>query len=53
MLFKPTLKLKSVLEIDEALLTKHGIKGLILDLDNTLSMHGNENPEEGVLDWLA
>lgn len=53
MLFKPTIKLKSVLEIDENLLTKHGIKGLILDLDNTLSMHGNEDPEEGVLDWLA
>ena len=42
-----------MLSIDEAFLEKHGIKGLILDLDNTLSMHGSPAAEAGVTDWLA
>lgn len=52
MLFKPTFWLKSVLDIDENFLRSNGISALVLDLDNTLSMHGNPAAEAGVADWL-
>lgn len=48
MLFKPTFWLKSVLQIDEKFLTENGVKALVLDMDNTLSMHGNPAAEAGV-----
>lgn len=52
MLFKPTFWLKSVLRIDEDFLKKNGVTALVLDMDNTLSMHGNPAAEDGILDWL-
>lgn len=52
MLFKPKIWINSVLDIDRDFLEKHGIKALVLDLDNTLSMHGNQEPEKGVMRWL-
>ena len=52
MLFKPTFWLKSVLQIDEDFLRRNGVKALVLDMDNTLSMHGNPAAEDGVNEWL-
>lgn len=52
MLFKPTFWLKSVLAIDEDFLRKNRVRALILDMDNTLSMHGNPAAESGVPEWL-
>ena len=52
MLFKPSLWIKNVLSIDEEFLAKHGIDALILDLDNTLSMHGDPAAEQGIPEWL-
>ena len=52
MLFRPEFWLKSVLGIDEAFLAENGIDALILDLDNTLSMHGDPAAEEGIPQWL-
>ncbi len=52
MLFKPTFWLNSVLMIDEDFLRENLVEALVLDLDNTLSMHGDPVPEEGVEDWL-
>lgn len=52
MLFKPTYWLKSVLAIDEKFLKEHDVHALVLDMDNTLSMHGNPRAEEGVSEWL-
>ena len=52
MLFKPDIWIKNVLRIDEDFLKKHGIDALILDLDNTLSMHGDPAAEEGIPEWL-
>ena len=52
MLFKPTVWIKNVLSIDRELLEKHHIDALILDLDNTLSMHGSPAAENGVFEWL-
>ena len=52
MLFKPTFWLNSVLMIDEDFLRENRVEALVLDLDNTLSMHGDPVPEEGAEDWL-
>ncbi len=52
MLFKPTFWLKSVLQIDEEFLRKNHVKALVLDMDNTLSMHGDPAAEAGVDEWL-
>lgn len=52
-IFKPTFALRSVLEITPASLESHGIKALILDVDNTLTTHDNPVPAEGVIDWIA
>ena len=52
MLLKPKIKLNSVREINSVFLKKHNIKGLILDLDNTLTLHGKLNTEAGISDWL-
>ena len=53
MLFKPTIWIQNVLQIDKLLLYKMHVKGLILDLDNTLSMHGSPATEIGVAEWLS
>ena len=52
-LFKPTFALESVLEITPVSLELHGIKALILDIDNTLTTHDNPVPAEGVPEWIA
>lgn len=52
MLFKPTYWLKNVLQIDEEFLRKNNVKAMVLDMDNTLSMHGNPAAEDGVMEWL-
>ena len=50
---KPTIWLENVLKIDKHLLYKCKIRGLILDLDNTLSMDGSPAAEHGVMEWLS
>lgn len=52
MIFKPDIWLKNVLSIDEKFLADNNIDALILDLDNTLSMHGNPAAEQGIPEWL-
>ena len=52
MFFKPNFWLKNVLSINKKFLTENNIKGLVLDLDNTLSMHGSPAAENGVMEWL-
>ena len=52
MIFKPRIWIRNVLSIDEAFLKEHGIDALILDLDNTLSMHGDPAAEQGIPEWL-
>ena len=41
-----------MLSIDEEFIKSNHLRGLILDLDNTLSMHGSPAAEEGVMEWL-
>lgn len=52
MLFKPDFWLKNVMEIDKEFLKKNRVRALILDMDNTLSMHDDPSAEEGVSEWL-
>ena len=51
-MFKPTIWVENVLKIDKTLLYKIKVKGLLLDLDNTLSMDGSPAAEMGVVEWL-
>lgn len=48
----PQYMVKQVDEITPEHLKKWGIRGLILDIDNTLTTHDNPVPSEGVALWL-
>jgi len=49
----PDHYLKSVTSLTPALLKRWGIRGLILDVDNTLTTHGSPDIDGGVQRWLA
>ena len=51
-LFFPSLYLKSITALTPARLKLWGIRGLILDVDNTLTTHDNPLPSPEVLAWL-
>lgn len=52
-MFKIDIALKSVLDLTPEILGKYEIKGLLMDLDNTLTTHDNPRPADGVTDWIA
>lgn len=52
MLFKADFAFWRVTEITPEFLIKNNIRGLLLDLDNTLTTHDNPVPGEGVTEWL-
>ena len=52
MLLKPKIKLNRVTDISVPILKKHGIKALILDVDNTLSTHHGQILTDGLEEWL-
>ena len=52
MIFGPSFVFKSVTDITADFLKEKNIKGLILDLDNTLTTHNNPHPAEKVTDWI-
>ncbi|MBP3310202.1 MAG: YqeG family HAD IIIA-type phosphatase [Ruminococcus sp.] len=52
MLFTITAAFRRVTGITPEILARMGIKGLILDLDNTLTTHDNPVPGDGVFEWL-
>lgn len=52
MIFTPTFWLKNVMQIDKRFLKKNRVRALVLDMDNTLSMHDDPAAEDGVLEWL-
>lgn len=51
-MFKATYVFDKVGEITPEFLNKNDIKGLLLDLDNTLTTHNNPIPPQTSLDWL-
>ena len=52
MLFRPTYVFDKIGEVTPEFLRRKHIKGLILDLDNTLTTHNNPVPPQSSLDWL-
>lgn len=52
MLFRPDIKKHRITDLSPELLRRFGIKGLILDVDNTLSTHHGQELIEGLVDWL-
>ena len=48
----PKIYLKSITHITPAMLGRLKIRGLILDVDNTLTTHDNPTPDHKVLSWL-
>lgn len=53
MLFRADYAFWRVTEITPEFLEKNNIKGLLLDIDNTLTTHDNPIPADGVLDWIT
>ncbi len=53
MLFKTTVALRTICDLSPAILRKNGIRGLLLDLDNTLTTHDNPRPADGVPEWIG
>ncbi|MBR4509250.1 MAG: YqeG family HAD IIIA-type phosphatase [Ruminococcus sp.] len=52
MLFSITAAFNSVTDISPEMLARLGIRGLILDIDNTLARHNDPQPADGVVEWL-
>ncbi len=52
-MFKPNIKLHRITDITVELLSKKNLKGLILDVDNTLSTHHGMALVEGLKEWIA
>ena len=51
-LFKPHYRFNSVTDITPEDIKNSGAKVVLLDADNTLSLHGSQNPHTGVPEWI-
>ena len=49
----PTFQYNSVLELSPGWLHRQGVKGLILDMDNTIALHNENTVLPGLEDWLG
>ncbi|WP_195542708.1 YqeG family HAD IIIA-type phosphatase [Massiliimalia timonensis] len=52
-IFTPDLYLHRVTDLTPQRLAQHHIRGIILDVDNTLTHHGSQEVTQEILDWLA
>ena len=50
--FAPDMKYKSITDIPLDQLKEHGIKGLLFDLDNTITEWHKDDVAEGIRQWL-
>ena len=50
--FCPTIYVNKVTDISKTMLQNHKIKAVLLDIDNTLSLHNTNKPFDGVNEWL-
>lgn len=53
MFFSPGIAFMSIFEITPKMLKKMDIRGLILDIDNTMAAHNDPEPLEGIEEWIA
>jgi len=51
-LFLPTVAVNRVTDITPKLLHAMKANAIILDVDNTLAMHGSQEPFKGTVDWV-
>ena len=51
-IFKPDYIFEKTTKITPQFLADHGIKNLLLDVDNTLTTHDNPEPSPGIEEWL-
>ena len=51
-LLTPTYMFSSYREVTPDFLREHGIRGLLLDIDNTLAPYEQEDPDESILSWV-
>ena len=51
--FKPTYVFNDITGITVRFLKKKHIRGIILDIDNTLTTHNNPIPQKSSIDWLT
>ncbi|WP_195984328.1 YqeG family HAD IIIA-type phosphatase [Clostridium sp. D33t1_170424_F3] len=49
--FLPTVSVKSILDITPQLLRAMGVNTILLDVDNTLAVHGAQEPFPGAVEW--
>ncbi|MCR4647355.1 MAG: YqeG family HAD IIIA-type phosphatase [Oscillospiraceae bacterium] len=52
-MLRPSIAVRSVCDITPKMLQKMHVKGLLLDIDNTLTTHDNPEPAPGVERWIA
>lgn len=52
MIFNSTAAFGNVTDISPAFLAKINVRGLILDVDNTLTTHDNPVPAKGIPEWI-
>ncbi|MCL2056811.1 MAG: YqeG family HAD IIIA-type phosphatase [Oscillospiraceae bacterium] len=51
--FHPAARFGKVTDITADFLRTHGIRALVLDVDNTLTTHNNPDPDKAVLSWIG
>lgn len=52
-LYHPDYIFGKTTNITPEFLQEKGIKNLMLDVDNTLTTHGNPEPAQGIVEWIA
>ena len=50
-LFLPTAAVETLLEITPEMLEAMGVNTVLLDVDNTLALHGSQKPFPGSVEW--
>ena len=51
--FRPDLYRRQLTDLTPAEVTAMGVRALLLDVDNTLSLHHSQTPLPGIPEWLA
>ena len=49
---KPDFRFNCILDIKPEDIKNSGAKFVLLDTDNTLALHGSQEPLKGVLEWI-
>ena len=50
---QPKVMVRRVTDLDEEFFQSRGIRAVVLDVDNTLTTHGNPVPAPGIPEWIG